>query len=132
MRTLSIVYVCLIALPAPAKYDAAEEPKTPPSKCELAYSDELKAARAVSIQTDAKIYPIEGADVARFLAIFNAAEPKTDFKAQSILVAVNTKFAYVELFVGGCVSNAGKLAPPAFEAMMREAFGDELPNALSI
>ena len=38
----------------------------------------------------------------------------------------------VARFVGGCVRHEGKLRPAAFDALMNQAFGGELPNALAI
>ena len=97
--------------------------------CPLNYPDELRAAHEIE---GAAIYPIEGADVAKFLAIFNAAEPKTDFKADRALVAVNARVAYVELFEGGCVTHSGPIAPASFDEMMGQAFGGELPDATAM
>ena len=104
-----------------AKTSALDHMRGRAASCELTYASELKTARSMPFET----YPIDGGDVAKFLAIFNAAEPKTDFKADKIIVSVNPKFAYVEMFVGGCVDHAGKLAPSDFEALMLRAYGDE-------
>lgn len=132
MRHLVIGFVCLIAFPSMAKNVGAAKPRAPVPTCGLAYSDQLRAVRSLADRSGISVYPIEGADVDRFLAVFNAAEPKTDFKAEKILVAVNAQFAYVEMFVGGCVSNEGKLAPSSFDLLMRQAFGNEIPNGLAI
>lgn len=116
---------------------AKEKPKPPASlaqmrgrsaECALNYRAELKTARSLPFET----YQIEGQDVVKFLAIFNAAEPKTDFKAEQIIVSVNPKFAYLEMFVGGCVDHDGKITPGSFEEMMWRAFGGELPNATAM
>jgi hypothetical protein len=103
-----------------------------PADCPLSYASELMAARSFASKAGWGVYPIEGADVVRFMGVFNAAEPKTDFKADQILVSVNPKFAYVEMFVGGCADREGKLALSDFDALMRQAFGGELPDALAI
>ncbi len=132
MRAVLVAFVCLIAFPAMAKWGAPARPAALNPSCKFAYAGELKAARTISARTRWEVYPIEGGDVRRFLALFNAAEPKTDFKAEKILIAVNSDFAYVEMFSGGCMSNEGKLAPSAFNALMRQAFGGEVPNGTAI
>lgn len=128
MRFVALTLVCLMAAPVLAREKAA----TPKPACKLNYADELKAARKISTAAGFGIYPLEGGDVAKFLGVFNAAEPKTDFKADRILIAVNPSFAYVELFSGGCISHEGKLEPNTFEALMDEAFGDALPGGMAI
>jgi hypothetical protein len=126
-----VALASLLIVPALARERPATKPK-PVAACRLTYADELKSVRAISAKTGWALYPIEGNDVAKFLAIFNSAEPRTDFKADRILVSVNPQFAYVELFVGGCVDNDGKISPATFDAMMGEAFGDEIPNGTAI
>lgn len=138
MRTLIGFALLLLATNVYAKSNLP--PATPierpapntTAKCRLPFADEVKAARALASKSSFAVYPIEGADVARFLGVFNAAEPKTDFQADAVLVAVSKDLAYVELFVGGCVRHEGKLKPAAFDALMNQAFGGDLPNALAI
>ena len=138
MRTLTVFALLLLAthvyaksnLQPPKPIERSGPKATAP--CRLPFADEVKAARALAAKSSFAVYPIEGADVARFLGVFNAAEPKTDFQADAILVAVANDFAYVELFVGGCIRHEGKLKPAAFDALMNQAFGDDLPNALAL
>ena len=134
MRVAIGLALCILASAAFAKEQAKKPPNAPlhdraSVTCRLNYPDELKAAREID---GAAIYPIEGADVAKFLAIFNAAEPKTDFKADRALVAVNARVAYVELFEGGCVTHSGPIAPASFDEMMGQAFGGELRDATAM
>ena len=131
MRILMGFVLLLLATHVYAKPIERTAPKATVS-CGRPYADEVKAARALASKSSFAVYPIEGADVARFLGVFNAAEPKTDFQADAILVAVAKDFAYIELFVGGCVRHEGRLRPAAFDALMNQAFGAELPNALAI
>ena len=131
MRMWLCVLACLSMLPAESKERPPAKPKAP-SVCQLSYGSELKAARAFADKAGWGVYPIDGADVTKFMAIFNAAEPKTDFKAEQILVSVNPKFAYVEMFVGGCVDHEGKLALSDFDALMQRAFDGELLDATAI
>ena len=134
----AIVFGLLWAIVLPISTVAKESAKNPPKPplhdrasvtCRLNYPDELKAAHEIE---GAAIYPIEGADVAKFLAIFNAAEPVTDFKADRAIVVSTPMFAYVELFEDGCVSHSGKISPSDFDRMMNAAFGGESPDAMAM
>jgi hypothetical protein len=131
MRAWFCILTCLLIVPAIAKEKRPAASKPSPA-CSFNYASELKIARSFADMAGWGVYPIEGADVGKFMTIFNAAEPKTDFKAEQIVVSVNPKFAYVEIFVGGCVSHKGKLALSDFDALMRQAYGGELPDATAI
>lgn len=133
MRAFWIAFA-LLCLVSPACAKERTKPKIAPLRdrasvtCRLNYADELKSARYMALHGNVGVYPIEGGDVGKFLAIFNAAEPVTDFKADRALVVSTPNFAYVELFDGGCVNHSGRLAPSDFEVMMMRAYGDGVTN----
>ena len=108
-----------------AKPPALDHMRGRAATCELNYPSELKSALHAANGEPIGVYPIEGPDVARFLAVFNAVEPKTDFKAERILILSGPAFAWIEMFVDGCLDHAGKVPPADFEAMMLRAYGDE-------
>ena len=140
MRTVQRAVLIAVSVLCAASAFAKEKtkPKVAPLPdrasvtCRLNYPDELKGARYMTMHGDVGVYPIEGKDVAKFLAIFNAAEPVTDFKADRAIVVSTPMFAYVELFEDGCVSHSGKISPSDFDRMMNAAFGGESPDAMAM
>ena len=134
MRALAMVLACIAASPVYAA-DVHKNPPKPmhmsddlhrtPGACAANFTTETRDARDLG----APVFPIVGLDVATFLTIFNGVEPKTDYKADEILVTVAPQVAFVELFKGGCPFFLGKIPPSSFYAMMNAAFGGEPINA---
>jgi hypothetical protein len=129
MRAFWIAFA-LLCLVSPACAKERTKPKIAPLRdrasvtCRLNYASEWKAAKDMGVP----LYPIEGQDVAKFMAIFNAAEPKTDFKAEQILIISTHEIAFIEMFKNGCVNHFVKVAPAAFQSLMEAAFGDGVTN----
>jgi hypothetical protein len=136
MRALIIAAVLLAAFPAVAK-PRAPKPPAPLTdsfdrSCVSDYAHALGGLSAALKDKPAVLYPIESADAGKFLAIFNSAEPKTDFKADTILIVSLPKYADIAMFIGGCLTSEGKIAPTSFDAMMIKDFGSDTPDAVRL